>query len=167
MFFSGYPAKLSFGGKRGTGVFPRLTICKSCGRRKLPGREQECHKRATVVCQAGGPGACAPPTAAMGGRLAPPRVTALPAALPLRAGRGGTRPAGRGASHAPPRAFPRVRGVRGPLRVLFGCGVCKFGGRGELPSSQSQSPAPGSQRQISVEITKTLCHFGRCLGANL
>lgn len=105
-----------------------------------------------------------PPSAA-----AWPRPGSQPCPQLHRGGRGGggTRPAGRGASHAPPREFPRVRGVRRPLRVLFVCGVCKFGGRGELPSSQSQSPAPGSQRQISVEITKTLCHFGRCLGANL
>lgn len=96
-----------------------------------------------------------------------PRPGSQPCPPLHRARRVGTLPAGRGVSHAPPREFPRVRGVRGLVRGLLGCRVCKCGGRGELPSSLSQSSAPGSQRQISLEITKTLCHFVHCLGANL
>lgn len=80
------PAKLSFAGKRRTVVFPRLTICKSYGQRKLPGRQQGCHKRAPVACQAGGPEGWAPPAAVLGGRPAPPRVIVQPVAPPPRAG---------------------------------------------------------------------------------
>lgn len=45
---------------------------------------------------------CAPPTAALGGRPALPRVTELP--VPPRAAKGwDVRPTGFGQSHAPPR----------------------------------------------------------------
>lgn len=55
---------------------------KVIARGKLPDHQWELQ----ATCQAGGPGACAPPTAALGGRPAWPRVTAPPASP--RASRG-------------------------------------------------------------------------------
>lgn len=121
---SGCPARLSCGGERGPGVFPRLTTCKSCGPRKLSGGQQDCHKTATVACRAGGPGACAPPTAALGGRLAPPRVRTEPGLhRGRRAGGRGWRARGRPGEVRP---TPRPGNSVGSAGCA-GCCVCCYG----------------------------------------
>lgn len=53
---------------------------------------------------------------------------------------GGTRRAGRAASHAPPREFPPVSGVREPVRVLSRRGVCKYRGEKNYPHPRLKVP---------------------------
>lgn len=80
---------------------------KVIARGKLPGHQWELQ----AACQAGGPEACAPPTAALGGRPAWPRVTA-PLASPRASPGVGHAAIEFGQSHAPPQELALVGSVR-------------------------------------------------------
>lgn len=134
--------------KRGADFF---YSAKVIARGKLPGHQWELQ----AACQAGGPEACAPPTAVLGGRPAWPRVT-TPLASPRASRGGGTR-------------GDRVWSVPRPAPGA------RFSPQCEGAEVQGSYPHPSLKvlclkaegRFFFLEITKTLCHFARCLGANL
>lgn len=103
-------------------VFFFFHSAKVIAGRELPGHQWELQ----AACQAGGPGACAPPTASLGGRPAWPRVTAPPA--PPQASRG--------VGHAAERVWSVPRPAPG-ARFSPQCVGAEV--RGSYPSSQSQS----------------------------
>lgn len=107
--------------KRSAGFF-FFHSAKVIAGRELPGHQWELQ----AACQAGGPGACAPPTASLGGRPAWPRVTAPPA--PPQASRG--------VGHAAERVWSVPRPAPG-ARFSPQCVGAEV--RGSYPSSQSQS----------------------------
>lgn len=81
-------------------VFFFFSLCKSYS----PRRTSRSHQwELQAACQEGGPGVCAPPTAALGGRPAWPRVTAPPA----------TPRASRGVGHAADRVWSVPRPAPG------------------------------------------------------
>lgn len=164
----GCPAKLSFGGNHGLGFSQAHYLQKlwpenfQIARRNVAKRGGR-HWSVCATIQRPG----RPPGAAQGHRAA---GLSAAARLEMEAGARGSGARGFPCPAAGTPSGPRCarsEDVLGPLPLLSGCRVCKYVGRRELPSSSSPSPAPGSRRQISLEITKTLCHFGRCLGANL
>lgn len=96
------PAKLGCGRKQlaRCGFFFFFSLCKSYS----PRRTSRSHQwELQAACQEGGPGVCAPPTAALGGRPAWPRVTAPPA----------TPRASRGVGHAADRVWSVPRPAPG------------------------------------------------------
>ena len=114
----GCPAKLSFGSNQGLGFSQAHYL------QKLWPENIQLNRR-NVAREAGGTGACALLSRALGGRPAPPRVTELPASRLPRCWRWRREhaAAGRGASRAQPRELPRVQGVLG-VRMCSGLCVC-------------------------------------------
>ena len=140
---SGCPAKLSFGGKRGPGVFLRLTICKSCGPRTSRSPAGTSQERRAALERARHP---PPPWAA-----ARPRPGSQ-GCSPLRGGWAGggtrsTRRAGRGASHVQPREFPRVQGVLGLTTCSGQCLCC--------PGAGCVSTGGGKKRITLIFVSKS------------
>ena len=108
----GCPAKLSFGGNHGLGFSQAHYL------QKLWPENFQIARR-NVAREAGGTGACALLSRALGGRPAPPRVTELPASRlpPGWRWRREHAAAGRGASRAQPRELPRVQGATQGLNI--------------------------------------------------
>lgn len=135
--------------------FPGLLFAKVVARENFQVASRNVTREPRSFVKRVAPEACAPPTAALGGR--PPRPGSQPSLLlhhheqGARGGRGEVHPTPRPGNPSGPRRAPAR-----PVRVLFRCGVCKYWGGENYPHLRLKVPHLKPKADFSGDNKDTL-----------